>query len=112
MRIRLRQRDIVPVVDAGGNLRFRNQLHLFLTGSATDGNGDALTYSWEQMDVGPAGNWNTPTGNAPLFRSFPPVATPVRYFPKLSDQVNNTTTIGEILPSVWTLNGLPVNSAR
>jgi hypothetical protein len=91
--------NIVPVVDAGGNFTIPKSTPFVLTGSATDGNGDALTYSWEQMDVGPAGNWNTPTGNAPLFRSFPPVATPVRYFPKLSDQVNNTTTIGEILPS-------------
>ena len=91
--------NIIPVVNAGSNYTIPKSTPFVLTGSATDGNGDALTYSWEQMDVGPAGNWNTPTGNAPLFRSFDPVSTPVRYFPKLSDQINNTTTIGEILPS-------------
>ena len=91
--------NIVPTVNAGNNYTIPKSTPFVLTGSATDGNGDALTYSWEQMDVGPAGNWNTPTGNAPLFRSFEPVTTPVRYFPKLSDQINNTTTIGEILPS-------------
>ena len=91
--------NIVPVVNAGSNYTIPKSTPFVLTGSATDGNGDALTYSWEQMDVGPAGNWNAPTGNAPLFRSFPPVAIPERYFPKLSDQINNTTTIGEILPS-------------
>ena len=91
--------NIVPVVNAGNNFTIPKSTPFVLTGSATDGNGDPLTYSWEQMDVGPAGNWNTPTGNAPIFRSFEPVTAPVRYFPKLSDQINNTTTIGEILPS-------------
>ncbi len=91
--------NIVPVVNAGNNYTIPKSTPFVLTGSATDGNGDALTYSWEQVDVGPAGNWNSPTGNAPLFRSFPPVIAPVRYFPQLSDQINNTTTIGEILPS-------------
>ncbi len=67
---------------------------------ATDPDGNALTYSWEQINVGgPFGDWNKPVGDAPIFRSFTPVTTPVRYFPKISDIVNNTTTIGEILPS-------------
>jgi len=58
-----------------------------------------LTYSWEQNDIGPAGNWNTPSGNAAIFRSFLPVTVPYRYFPKLTDVINNTVTIGEVLPS-------------
>ena len=91
--------NTIPIVNAGNNFTIPKSTPFVLTGSATDGNGDVLTYSWEQMDVGPAGNWNSPTGNAPLFRSFDPVSTPVRYFPKLSDQINNITTIGEILPS-------------
>jgi hypothetical protein len=90
----------IPVVNAGADYTIPLSTPFVLTGSATDPNaGDVLTYSWEQTDVGPSGNWNAPTGNAPLFRSFLPVLTGVRHFPKLSDQINNTTTIGEILPS-------------
>lgn len=88
-----------PNVNAGNTYTIPKSTFFGLTGTATDPNGDALTYSWEQMDTGPAGNWNSPTGTAPLFRSFEPVTTGTRYFPRLSDQVRNTTTIGEILPS-------------
>jgi hypothetical protein len=70
-----------------------------LTGTATDPNGDVLTYCWEQHDVGPQGNPNSPTGNAPLFRSFNPVSEGTRVFPKWSDIINNTQTLGERLPT-------------
>lgn len=70
-----------------------------LQGSAIDPDNDPLTYCWEQFDLGPAGHPNTPSGNAPIFRSFKPVVDPYRYFPKLTNIINNTQTIGEILPS-------------
>jgi len=70
-----------------------------ISASGSDPNGDPITYSWEEYDLGPAGTWNNPTGNAPIFRPFSPVTTGTRSFPKLSDILNNTTTIGEILPS-------------
>lgn len=70
-----------------------------LQGSAIDPDNDPLTYCWEQFDLGPAGHPNTPSGNAPIFRSFKPVVDPDRYFPKLTNIINNTQTIGEILPS-------------
>lgn len=90
----------IPVVDAGTDYFIPISTPFSLTGSATDANAaDVLTYCWEQNDVGPAGNWNAPTGNAPLFRSFSPTTSPTRFFPKQSDVINNTTTIGEILPS-------------
>lgn len=70
-----------------------------LTGSAVDPDNDPLTYSWEEWDLGPAGHPNTPSGDAPIFRVFNPVTSSTRTFPRLSNLLNNTQTIGEILPS-------------
>ncbi|HSL89606.1 MAG TPA: zinc-dependent metalloprotease family protein [Ignavibacteriaceae bacterium] len=70
-----------------------------LTGSAIDPDNDPLTYSWEEWDLGPAGHPNSPSGDAPIFRVFNPVSTPARTFPRIQNLLNNTQTIGEILPS-------------
>jgi hypothetical protein len=70
-----------------------------LTGSGSDPDNDTLTYCWEQYDLGPQGNPNNPSGNAPIFRSFTPKTTPTRLFPKQSDILNNTQTLGERLPT-------------
>ena len=74
-----------------------------LTASATDAENDALTYSWEELDLGPSGSPNTAQvagQNVPLFRSFNPTASPTRYFPRLSNLLANNTVIGERLPTV------------
>ena len=77
-----------------------------LTGSATDPNGDPLTYSWEETDPGAAGgNWNS--GLKPFFMSYTPTTTPTRSFPKLSVILsgNLTGTKGEYCPATaQTLN--------
>ena len=91
--------NLPPVVNAGPDYIIPVETPFTLVGSATDPNGDPLTYNWEQFDIGPAGHPNTPSGNAPLFRSFSSVMTATRTLPQLSDLVNNTQTIGEILPS-------------
>lgn len=70
-----------------------------LTGSAADADKDPLTYCWEEWDLGAAGAPTSPVGNAPIFRSFTPVSSPTRLFPKISDIVSGGQTIGEILPT-------------
>jgi hypothetical protein len=87
-----------PIADAGvGGFAIPISTPFALTASATTTG--SPTFCWEESDLGPAGAPSTPSGNAPIFRSFDPVATPTRTFPKLSNLLNNTQTIGEILPS-------------
>jgi hypothetical protein len=95
--------NIPPIINAGASYTIPLSTPFSLTGSAIDPEGNPLTYCWEEVDVdGVFCPWNAPVnasfGNAPLFRSFLPVTTPTRYFPKLSDVINGTTTIGEIMP--------------
>lgn len=74
-----------------------------LTATATDAEADPLTYRWEEIDRGSAGAPADPqvaNDNWPLFRSFLPSTSPTRYFPQLSEVVNNTVTLGEQLPLV------------
>ena len=95
----------IPVVDAGlGGFTIPINTPFELTGTASDLDGDDLTYRWEQHDLGPAtasgdNNLTNPSGNAPIFRSFSAMDTPTRVFPKISDIVNGTSTIGELLPT-------------
>jgi len=70
-----------------------------LTGIATDADGDNLTYSWEQWNLGAQSDVNSPAAGAPLFRSFQPTTSTTRIFPTLQNVLNNTTSLGEILPS-------------
>lgn len=86
-----------PVVDAGADYTIPISTPFALTGAATDADGDALTYCWEQWDLGPAGP--AISGNAPIFRSFDPTPEPTRTFPKVADLVDGTPTIGETLPT-------------
>ncbi|MEM7118005.1 MAG: reprolysin-like metallopeptidase [Chloroflexota bacterium] len=94
--------NTIPVVDAGDEnrgLTIPANTPFRLEGSATDGDGDDLTYSWDQYDFGPAGHPNEPVGNAPIFRAFATMDDTWRIFPQLSDVVNNSQTFGELLPS-------------
>ncbi|WP_216680443.1 IPT/TIG domain-containing protein [Hymenobacter siberiensis] len=74
-----------------------------LTATATDAENDALTYLWEELDLGAQQAPNdaqVAAQNVPLFRSFVPLTSGTRYFPRLTDLLNNNTVIGERLPTV------------
>lgn len=95
-----------PVVIGSASYVVPKSTPFILTGSATDPDNDPLTYSWEETDNNStAGNWNS--GTKPFFRSYNPVASPSRMFPRLSVVQTGTftSTIGEFLPSTQqTLN--------
>ncbi len=89
-----------PVVEAGANYTIPISTPFVLNGTATDPDGDTtLTYSWEQMDLGPAGAPASTVGNSPLFRFFPPVESGQRLFPKLNDILSGAAVKGERLPN-------------
>ncbi len=70
-----------------------------LTASASDPDGDSLTYCWEQFNLGPFSPLGSPTGDAPSFRSFEPVSAPNRIFPRIDLIINNASDVREVLPT-------------
>lgn len=97
-----------PTANAGADYVIPVSTPFELAGSGTDPDGDVLTYTWEQYDLGAAGPSDDPNApDGPIFRSIPPQNQPARIFPRLSDILNKTTTPGEILPGIGrTLNFL------
>lgn len=70
-----------------------------LTAIGSDPDGDRLTYSWEQSDLGPATSPEAPEANSPSFRAFPPRSSPTRILPSFFSQILNTPARSEILPT-------------
>ena len=95
----------IPSVNAGvGGFYIPASTPFELKATASDSDGDAITYNWEQYDLGPATasndyNLTNPSGNQPIFRSWSSSNDPVRTFPRKVDLVNNTVTIGEHMPT-------------
>ncbi len=88
-----------PVVEAGDSYSIPKSTPFTLCAQATDVDSSNLSYNWEQNDTGPSGSPQSPNGNAPIFRSFESSVDNCRTFPKLTDLLNQTSTLGEILPS-------------
>ncbi len=71
-----------------------------LEATGADPNGDELTFAWEEIDKGPQGPPSSSSATAPLFRSFLPTPSTKRMFPSLNDVMDNSSSVGEKLPSV------------
>ncbi len=102
-----------PVATAPGNFNIPKNTPFYLTASSTDPNGDSITYSWEEYDLGGSttATPNTDGDNSPrpIFRPFLPVATGTRIFPALTHILNSANIpptfgggflTGELLPLI------------
>ena len=89
----------VPTVGAGPSYTIPMGTPFMLTATGSDADGDALTFAWEEFDLGTAAPPHTDDGTRPIFRSFAPVTSPSRMFPRLQDILNGFATPGESLPT-------------
>jgi len=65
-----------------------------------DADGDALSYTWEEYDLGASTAINVDNGASPIMRSWNPAPVRGRTIPRLSNLLANTTAPGEILPTM------------
>jgi subtilisin-like proprotein convertase family protein len=91
-----------PVANAGQDYTIPRGTAFILTGSATDADNDALTYTWEQYDkeitTQPP---SASSANGPNFKPQVITDVPVRYLPELSSVLaNNLTPTWEVISNV------------
>ena len=95
-----------PVISSVGGTSFNipKQTPFMLTGSATDADGDAITYDWQEYDLG-ASTTSVPNtdadGNArPIFRPYSPTTANSRYFPSMQYILANANVPPSTYPCV------------
>ena len=94
--------NAAPVADAGPDYTIPKGTPFILRASATDADGDDLTYCWEQMDLEISMQPPVATSTeGPNFRSLPPANSPERYMPTLSAVLaNNLAPTWEVIATV------------
>ena len=100
--VKVDNNNTVPTADAGADYTIPKGTAFVLTGIGTDPDNDPLTYLWEQLDN--ESSTQPPLSTAvggPVYRSYTPSASPMRYFPMLSSVLlNNLVPKWEVTPSV------------
>ena len=89
-----------PIIDGGGDYTIPAQTPFVLSANASDGDGDTLTYSWDQMDAGTQTDQTTfgqDLGNNSLFRSYLPRPENQRHFPALGTTLQNLYDDSEVM---------------
>jgi (2Fe-2S) ferredoxin len=100
-------------VVGGPSFNVPMQTPFALTASATDANGDAITYDWQEYDLG-ASTTAVPntdaSGAMPIFRPYLPTTNGTRSFPSMQYILNNANVppstygtnllTGELLPAI------------
>lgn len=128
--------NLPPVISSmpSNEMTIPKSTPFILQAKASDPNNDKISFCWEQKDssITSSTPLGSPSGNAPLFRSFPPVSNDYRIFPRPSSLLANKSENTEILPayarnmnfaltvrdnnkdasaSVWALTSLKVDAA-
>lgn len=89
-----------PRVVAGQNIFIPKRTPFALRATGTDLDGDALTYTWEQYDLGAESPPEDDLAAVrPIFRSFPPERNALRFFPRRESLVSGNHALGESLPT-------------
>jgi hypothetical protein len=98
--------NAIPSVNGGSDYTIPANTPFTLTATGSDADGDTLTYSWEEADLGAATTLaQGDTGSGPIIRVLNPTTDPSRTIPRLSNLLANTSLIGEHLPTTTrTLN--------
>ncbi|MCT2563782.1 zinc-dependent metalloprotease [Chryseobacterium herbae] len=90
--------NAIPTANAGLDYTIPKGTPFMLTGTGTDANGDSLTYIWEQIDSAPSSQTGTSSAanatktTGPTFRSWTPLTSPKRYFPRMASILTGATT--------------------
>ncbi len=98
--------NTAPEVSVEGGVIFDipKQTPFTLTAIGSDANGDAITYDWQQYDLG-AATTAVPNSDAvgaiPIFRPYLPTTSPSRTFPSLPYILNNAN----VPPSTYNCSG-------
>jgi len=89
-----------PIVRSDSSFQIPKQTPFALTASAVDADGDKLSFSWEELDLGLKSPPNHDEQDVrPIFRSYRPEGNTTRVFPKPEYLLSGAATLGESLPT-------------